>query len=76
MTETVVAGARSDVAAPNLVPRANESFNQLAPINDSEFTSRYRAFFHAKNRAQSSVNSSIDSDPLAKQPLPNHPAMG
>ncbi|MCZ4545293.1 hypothetical protein BS618_20115 [Rhodococcus erythropolis] len=74
--ENVVAGARPDVAAPNVAPRANESFNQLAAMDHSEFTSRHRAFVHAKTRAQPSVDLRINSDPLAKQPVPNHPAMG
>ncbi|GCB53631.1 hypothetical protein rerp_00390 [Rhodococcus erythropolis] len=71
-----MAGARPDVAAPKVVPRANESFNQLAAMDHSEFTSRYRAFVHAKTRAQSSLDLRIDSDPLSKHPVPNHPAMG
>jgi hypothetical protein len=33
--ENVVASPRSDVAALNLVPRANESFNQPAAMDDS-----------------------------------------
>ncbi len=77
MTGNVMASPRPDVAAPNLVPRANESFNQLAVMDHSEFTSRYRAFVHAKTRAQASVDLRIDSDPLAKQSVSNHPpAMG
>ncbi|ROZ55153.1 hypothetical protein EEB12_15090 [Rhodococcus sp. WS1] len=71
-----MAGARPDVAAPSVVPRANESFNQPAAMDDSEITGRYRAFVHAKNRAQSSVDLRIDSDPLAKQSVSNHPDMG
>lgn len=76
MSENVVASSRSDVAAPNVVPRASELFNRPAAMDDSEFTSRYRAFVHAKTRAQSSLDLRIDSDPLSKQPVPNHPAMG
>ncbi|MGF0246806.1 hypothetical protein ACQR36_20770 [Rhodococcus erythropolis] len=63
------------MAAPDVAPRANESFNQLAAMDGSEFTNRYRAFVHAKTRAQSSVDLRIDSDPLAKQSVQNHPAM-
>ena len=76
MTENLVASPRSDVAAPKAVPRVNQSFNPLAAMNNSEFTGRYRAFVHAKTRAHSSVDLRIDSDPLAKQSVPNHPAMG
>ncbi|WP_314674281.1 hypothetical protein [uncultured Rhodococcus sp.] len=76
MTRTSWPGARPDVAAPNVVPRASELFDQPAAMDDSESTSRYRAFVHAKIRAQYSLDLRIDSDPLAKHFVPNHPAMG
>ncbi|NMM83111.1 hypothetical protein B2J88_01790 [Rhodococcus sp. SRB_17] len=57
MTDGVITGEEPVPEEFGAVVQSANSFNQLAAMDDSEFTKRYRAFVHQKTRAQSSVDS-------------------